>query len=82
VEQVTEEAYSTSVTYELTSPVADAISAVQHVSPTSITSSSDVQQQKASSEDDEIETSESTVSENNLFHIHVVHSFYYSYRHQ
>jgi hypothetical protein len=63
VEEVTEETYSTSIVSKLTSAITDAISAVQHVLPTSITSSSDVQQHKASSEDDEIETSESTVSE-------------------
>jgi hypothetical protein len=68
-EQVVEEKDSTSAFSKLTSIISDAISAVQHALPTSMTSSTDVHQQNASSEDDEKETSESTVRESILFHI-------------
>jgi hypothetical protein len=62
VEQIDEEKDSTGLISNLTSVVSDAISAVQHVLPTSITSSTNVHSQKSPSEDDHIETSELTVS--------------------
>ncbi len=63
VEQVVEEKDSTNAISRLTSIVSDAISAVQHALPTSITSSTDVVEQKSPLEEDETETSESAVSE-------------------